>query len=256
MTKRVLAVGAHPDDVEFLMAGTLGLLKDRGWETAIGILARGDCGTKVMSRREITAVRRAEAIKAAGILGAEIHLMGQNDLAIDINPEVRRIVTEMVRKVRPNLVLTHPPVDYMTDHEFTSRLVRDACFAASTPNYETEDADPAEPLGHIPALYYADPVEGLDIYGGRVLPQCIIDISAKIDLKREMLACHASQRDWLRAQHGIDQYLIAMEEWGRTCGALAGLAYGEGFRQHLGHAFPKAHVLAEELGPLVVSVHA
>ncbi len=248
---RVLAVGAHPDDVEFLMAGTLGLLKEHGWEVVIGIIAKGDCGTQVMSRFEITKVRRNEAEKAATLLGAEIHFMGQNDLDIDVNAEVRRMVTEVVRKSHPDIVLTHSPSDYMADHENTSRLVRDACFCAPTPNYETGDPCPANPLERIPTLFYADPLEGIDIFGTRVAPHFHVDISAKMNLKREMLACHASQRDWLRAQHGIDQYLIAMEEWAKKRGEETGFAYAEGYRQHLGHAFPSENVLKEILGGLV-----
>ncbi len=249
--KHALAVGAHPDDVEFLMAGTLALLKERGFEVAIGIVAKGDCGTQVMSRTEITRVRRAESEKAAALMGAGIYFMGLNDLEIDVNAESRRVVTEAIRKSRADIVLTTSPTDYMADHENTSRLVRDACFCAPTPNYETGDPQPAPPLDHIPALFYADPLEGIDIFGARVVPQFHVDITSKMELKREMLACHASQRDWLRAQHGIDQYLIAMEEWAKKCGAEAGFANAEGFRQHLGHAFPSTNVLKEVLGELV-----
>ncbi len=249
--RRILAVGAHPDDVEFLMAGTLALFKDRDWEVAIGIVAKGDLGTQVMSRSEITRVRREEAIKASRVLEAELYLMGLNDLEIDVTAETRRIVTEVIRKANADVVLTNSPTDYMADHENTSRLVRDACFCAPTPNYLTEDPNPAPPIAHIPALLYSDPLEGVDIFGVRVVPQYHVNITEKMDLKREMLACHASQRDWLRAQHGLDQYLIAMEEWARKCGEEAGFPYAEGFRQHLGHAFPSNNILKEVLGDLV-----
>lgn len=251
MPKHALAIGAHPDDVEFLMAGTLALLKERGWEVSIGVIAKGDCGTKQMSRKEITRIRRGEAEAAARLLGATIHFAGQDDLGIDVNAAARRKVTEIVRRARADLVLTHPPSDYMSDHEFTSRLVRDACFAASAPNYETEDPSPAESLEHIPALFYCSPIEGLDLLGNPVRPGFVVDVSSRLHLKRDMLACHASQRDWLRDQHGIDQYLIAMEEWGRTCGAFVGFEQGEGFTQHLGHAFPRENVIATVLGSQV-----
>ncbi|MCG3197122.1 MAG: PIG-L family deacetylase [Candidatus Omnitrophica bacterium] len=251
MPKHALAIGAHPDDVEFLMAGTLALLQAGGWEVAIGVVAKGDCGTKEMSRKEITAVRRGEAEAAAKLLGAPVYFAGQNDLNIDVNAEARRKVTEIVRRARADLVLTHPPSDYMSDHEFTSRLVRDACFCASTPNYETEDPNPAQALDHIPALFYCSPIEGLDLYGNAVRPGFVVDVTTQLDLKRNMLACHASQRNWLRAQHGIDQYLIAMEEWGRTCGAFAGFEQGEGFTQHLGHAFPRENHIETALGARV-----
>lgn len=251
MTKSILAIGAHPDDVEFFMAGTLALFKSLGWHISIGVVAKGDCGSKQHSRREITAIRRAEAVRAAKILGADLHLMEQNDLCIEVNTPTRRIVTEVVRKSRADIVLTHPPSDYMTDHEFTSRLVRDACFCAAAPNYETEAGDPADPIDHIPALFYSDPVEGVDLFGTPARPSFVVDISTHIDLKRELLACHESQREWLRAQHGIDQYLIAMEHWASTCGSYAGVPFGEGYRQHLGHAFPHEPILSETLGDCV-----
>ncbi|MBW7938555.1 MAG: PIG-L family deacetylase [Candidatus Omnitrophica bacterium] len=247
MSRRALAVGAHPDDVELMMAGTLALLKVAGWEVAIGIIAKGDCGSKSLTRAEITSVRRKEAEKSAAVLGAQIFFMGQNDLEIDVNPETRRIVTEVVRKAAPDVVLTHPPMDYMTDHEFTSRLVRDACFAATTPNYETGSSDPAPALAKIPFLYYCDPLEGKDLFGSKVVPQFVVDISTQMEMKKSMLTCHASQREWLRVMHGIDQYVIEMETWARLRGEPHGFEFAEGFRQHLGHAFPHNNLIEETL---------
>ena len=251
---KVLAIGCHPDDIEFLCAGTLALLKERGWEVAMGVVAKGDCGTKEMNRTQITAVRRKEAETAAKVLGAKIYFMGQDDLNVEVDAVNRRVATEVVRKARPDVVIAHSPSDYMTDHEFASRLARDACFAASCPNYETNDADPAEPTDRIPTLYYCDPAEGMDIYGRPTPVQFFVDIGSKMEFKKEMLACHASQRNWLRAQHGMDQYLIEMEEWNKKCGRRAGVEFAEGYHQHLGHAFPKKNVLAEVLGDLVKRV--
>lgn len=254
MTRRALAVGAHPDDVEIFMAGTLALLKMQGWEVSIGIIAKGDCGTKSLTRAEITVVRRKEAENSAELLGAKLFLMGQDDLGIDVNPDTRRIVTEVVRKAAPDLVLTHPPSDYMTDHEFASRLVRDACFAATTPNYETGSSDPAPALEKIPALYYCDPLEGIDIFGSEVVPQLVVDITSQMELKKSMLVCHASQREWLRVMHGIDQYVIEMEKWAHQRGEPYGFRFAEGFRQHLGHAFPHNNLIQETLKDLVAIV--
>lgn len=247
---KVLAIGCHPDDVEFFMAGTLALLKDKGWEIAIGVVAKGDKGSMELSRRDIARVRREEAVNGAKFLEAEIHFMGQDDLNVNVDPKTRAIVTEVVRKVRPDVVVTHPPSDYMTDHEFTSRLVRDACFAASCPNFETDDDNPAQPTGGIPHLYYCTPPEGIDLLGRPVDPHFVVEVSSKLDLKRDMLACHASQRDWLKAQHGVDQYLIEMEEWGKKLGAKYGLPLAEGFCQHRGHAFPRENIIAKTLGGL------
>jgi LmbE family N-acetylglucosaminyl deacetylase len=248
---KVLAVGCHPDDVEFFCAGTLKLLQAKGWEVAIAVVAKGDCGSIELSPRQITAVRRGEAEAAAKLLGAEIHFMGQSDLDVSFDPPHRRIAVEVVRKTRPHVVITHPPSDYMSDHEFTSRLVRDACFGASCPNYDTEVADPAEPTGGIPTLYYCSPPEGIDLLGRPAPVQFYVNITGALEMKRDMLACHASQRDWLRAQHGVDQYLIEMEKWARHAGQMAGCEFAEGFHQHLGHAFPKKNIIVDTLGNLV-----
>jgi LmbE family N-acetylglucosaminyl deacetylase len=160
---------------------------------------------------------------------------------------IRRAI-EAVRLANPFLVMTHSPSDYMVDHEMTSRLVRAACFAAPAPNAVTEARSAAPPLAGVPYLYYADPLEGKDIFGRPVVPGFYIDISDVIELKQKMLACHASQREWLLRQHGIDHYIDSMKEWSARRGAEIGVSYAEGFRQHLGHAYPQDNRLAELLG--------
>ena len=157
---------------------------------------------------------------------------------------LRRFV-EIVRKVQPDIVFTHPPVDYMVDHENTSSLVRTACFGAGAPNFLTQSPDPAPPTKGVPYLYYADPVEQRDIYGESPKPQFVVDITDQMPLKEKMLACHATQREWLRAHHGMDEYLEAMKRFSATRGKDIGRPYAEGFRQHLGHAYPRDNIIAE-----------
>ena len=97
-------------------------------------------------------------------------------------------------------------------------------------------------------LYYMDPVEGKDREGNPVAPDFLVDVSAVFPLKREMLACHASQREWLRHHHGTDDYLLQMERWTRERGSLAGVGYAEGFRQYRGHPYPASPLLQELVG--------
>jgi LmbE family N-acetylglucosaminyl deacetylase len=235
---RILAIHAHPDDIELQCAGTLALLKQNGCEIVIVTMTAGDCGSAELPPEEISAIRRREAQASAGLLGAE-YLCGEfRDVAFDIDTDSRRRVTELVRKARPDIVLTAPPVDYMTDHEVTSRLVRDACFCAPVPNFRTHQWDPAGPIPHIPHLYYVDPIEGIDWFGAPVPYDFIVDISSTFELKLQMLACHDSQRAWLRAQHGMDEYLESCRRWSAKRGAEIGAAYGEAFRQHKGHPYP------------------
>jgi N-acetylglucosamine malate deacetylase 1 len=97
-------------------------------------------------------------------------------------------------------------------------------------------------------VYYCDAIEGKDLVGRPVVPQFLVDISAVIEVKSEMLARHASQREWLRKQHGMDQYVQTMRDWGARQGREAGVAYAEGFRQHLGHSYPQENLLGRLLG--------
>jgi LmbE family N-acetylglucosaminyl deacetylase len=112
------------------------------------------------------------------------------------------------------------------------------------PNYRADV--PAVGNG-IPHLYFMDPLAGRDREDRVVRPDFVVDVTATFDRKRAMLAEHKSQREWLRAHHGVDEYLLAMERWTSERGALAGVRYGEGFRQYRGHAYPQTPLLQELL---------
>ena len=243
---RVLAIGAHPDDVEFTCIGTLSKLKKRGAEITIATMSPGDCGSTVHSGLEAARIRKDEAAKSAKLLGAEYVCLEERDLSIDYDTVTRRKVTGFMRSVNPGVVFTHFLVDYMVDHEVTGRLVRDACFAAGAPNFAAHNSEPA--IGRIPHLYYFPPSGCMDNVGNPVEPHFVVDVSGEVELKKRMLACHASQRDWLRRHHGVDEYIDAMLRRGQTMGARIGAAHGEGFLQHLCDPYPKNNLVAEWLG--------
>lgn len=244
---RVLAIHAHPDDIEFQCAGTLALLKQKGCPITLVTMTPGDCGSAELGPDEIARIRRAEAQASADLLGAEYRCLEFRDLSIIVDDDSRRRVVEAVRRARPDIVLTAPPTDYMCDHEATSRLVRDACFTAPIPNYATHQWEPAPPIDRIPHLYYVDAIEGTDYYGNPVKPEFILDISSTFELKQQMLACHDSQRSWLRKQHGIDEYLERSARWSSLRGGEIGVDYGEAFTQHKGHPYPGDNLLLELL---------
>lgn len=243
----VLSVLAHPDDAEFLCAGTLIRLGQLGWEVHIATMTPGDKGSAVLGPEEIARIRRAEGASAAGLIGATYHCLDERDLLIFYGERPLESITRLLRTVRPRVVLTHSPADYMLDHEVTSQLVRGAAFGAGIPNFFGDRGQPP-PLGRIPHLYYCDPIEGKDALGRPVEPAFRIDISAVIETKAAMLAAHASQREWLLKHHGMDQYLKAMRDWSSHQGQAAGVAYAEGFRQHLGHSYPQDDLLRQVLG--------
>lgn len=255
--KRVLAIGAHPDDVEFMCSGTMQLLKETGMELHLATLTGGDLGTEDRTREEIREIRLNEARRSAQEMGAEYYFLGFDDFEIFYTSEAHQKVTALLRDVDPGIVLTHPPADYMADHEITSRLVRSACFSAPVPAFNLEGLTESGPTGRIPFLYYAQPMEGIDIYGIDVPPGIYVDISEVISRKELYLACHQSQREWLRKHHGIDEYLDSMRRWGRELGRRASshfgraVEYAEAFRQHRGHAYPAENLLATLLGDQV-----
>lgn len=250
---RLLAFFCHPDDVEMLVAGTLHLIKAAGWDVGIATMTAGDLGTPSGTREQIAATRLRESKAAADFLGAWYGCAQLYDMQVFANAENLRKAVEVMRAFSPDVVLTHSPTDYMLDHEETSRLVRDAAFATSIPLFSTERF-PAAPVGHgTPTLYYSDPVEGLDQMGTRVLPQFYVDISDQIENKRTMLSRHESQREWLRSHHGVDEYLNQMTSWAAQYGREAGVAYAEGFRQHMGHGYPHEPVLQKLLGSRILT---
>ncbi len=246
--KSVLSLGAHPDDAEFFCAGTLALLRKKGWQIHIATMTPGDCGTVQYSREEISRIRRAEAAKAASLLDGSYHCLECGDIFILYDRPSLLKAIELLRRVRPTIVFTTSPSDYMVDHEMASKIAQTACFACGVVNVETAGAEPFEP---IPYLYYMDPAEHKDKFGKQVEPSTIVDITSVIDIKEEMLCCHESQRHWLMTHHGMDEYVNMMKTSDQKRGRQINSEYAEGFRQHLGHAYPQDNILKAELGDLV-----
>jgi len=242
---RILAIHAHPDDIEVLGAGTLALLAANGHHITIATMTAGDCGSVEMSADETGRVRRKEAAAAAAIIGANYVCAGFGDLCVFNDDPSRRRTTELVRASRPDIVITAAPADYHPDHEVTSVLVRDALFASPVPNYKT---GLSRALDSIPHLYFMDPIEGRDRAGNQVAPEFAVDVTNYFDKKRDMLAAHASQRNWVLKQHGIDDYMGSMEAWTAKRGLMFGVAHAEGFRQYTGTPYPRTKLLQELVG--------
>jgi LmbE family N-acetylglucosaminyl deacetylase len=240
--RRVLALMAHPDDAEILCAGTLIRLAEAGWEVHIATVAAGDCGTTTETPEAIILRREEEARRSAALVRATYHCLDERDgLVVYDKPTLRKCI-ELMRRAAPQLVFTHSPADYMMDHVVASQLGRAASFVYSAPNAA---AVPLREGACVPHLYYCDPLEGIDPLGRPVEPTTLVDITGQLELKSKMLACHESQRAWLRAYHGMDEYLEAMRRHAAMRGRPAGLAAAEAFVQHRGHAYPRNDLLAE-----------
>jgi LmbE family N-acetylglucosaminyl deacetylase len=241
----ILAFHAHPDDIETLAAGTLALLAANGHRITLATMTAGDCGAIDTSLEETARIRRGEAAAAAAMIGADYHCANVPDLAVFNGDATRRAATELIRKVRPQIVITGSPADYHPDHEATSILVRDACFASTVRNYAT---GPSAPLEHIPHLYFMDPIEGRDRDGKKVAPDFGVDVTAHFATRRAMLECHASQHRWVAKQHGESDYTLSMERFAAKRGKHFGVPYAEGFRQYTGTPYPRSQVLQELVG--------
>jgi N-acetylglucosamine malate deacetylase 1 len=254
----VLALMAHPDDIEITCAGTLALLQRAGWNLYVATMTPGDLGSMSLSREQISRVRRKEAAAAAALLKAKYACLEFSDLTIAYSEDAKRRVSGLLREARPDLIITHPAEDYMADHEETSRLVREAAFASTIPNWKaTFTGKSTKPCTKLPVILYADPIENVDHRGRRVPARYVVDITDVMDLKSKTLAAHESQRSWLREQHGEDEYIHSMQRWcadrARDFGKKS-VRYAEGFTQHLGHAFPHDDLLSKALGKACVKV--
>ena len=247
--KIAIAIGAHPDDVEFYMAGTLLQLKNAGYEIHYLNLASGNCGSVKYNSTATRAIRNTEARAAAKKLGAHFHPGLTDDLEILYNLELLRKLSAVIREVKPQVILTHPPQDYMEDHTNTCRLTVTAAFTRGMPNFKSM---PARPVADYEVTIYHSMPHGLcDGLRQQVLPGLFVNTGPVHALKRAALAAHKSQQSWLDVSQGLNSYLLAMEEMSLEVGRLSGrFKHAEGWRRHLHFGFcgPQADPLARALG--------
>jgi LmbE family N-acetylglucosaminyl deacetylase len=245
----ILAVHAHPDDIEHLAAGALAVLAAKGHAIRIATLTAGECGSTDTDLSQTGRIRKDEAARAAALIGGEYNCADLVDLGVFNDDRSRRAVTELIRWATPDVVIAASPTDYHPDHEAASQLVRDGCFAASVPNYRT---GASAPLDAIPHLYFMDPIGGRDREGHRVVADFGVDIAESFSMKQQMLACHVSQAEWVARQHGISDHLASMEAWSRRRGRDFGVSFGEGFRQYRHAPYPKTPLLQDLLDEALV----
>jgi len=217
---RVLAVGAHPDDLEILCGGTLARFVAEGNEVVMCNASYGNRGSFEHTSEEIAEIRLREARRAAEIAGAEHVTLGFTDGEIDASDREQRLaVVDLVRGTRPDLILTHSPGDYMSDHNEVAKLVFDCSFHATLPLLET--ARPAHDT--VTPIYHFETVMGVGF-----TPAEYVDVSSTIDTKTAMLEAHESQLTWLRDHDGID-IVEQMRTATRYRGLQCGVEYAEGF---------------------------
>ena len=194
-------------------------------------------------------MRTGEARRAAKTLGATFHEPLVDDLDIYYDRELPGRLCAVIREIKPRIMLLQPPTDYMEDHTNACRLAVSAAFFRGMRNLVTDPPQP--PIADPVTLYHALPYGLHDPLRRRVWPGLYVDISTVIDKKREALACHTSQKEWLDVSQGMDSYLITMEEMSREVGTMSSVfEYAEGWRRHLhlGYCAPEDDPLRDALG--------
>jgi LmbE family N-acetylglucosaminyl deacetylase len=251
--RAALAIAAHPDDIELMIAGTLALLGRAGFELHVMNVADGSCGSMVEDAASTAHRRLLEAKAAAALLGATLHPPIARDLEIFYNEHLLRKVAAVVRQVNPTIVLLQSPVDYMEDHMNAARLGVTATFSRGFPNFRSDPAHP--PVSGEVAVYHALPWGLRGPLREPVRPHFFVDIASSLEVKRSALACHASQKEWLDRTQGLDSYLKAMEDAAISVArASRRFAFAEGWRRHSHLGFGGEHFdpIREALGDTLV----
>ena len=248
--KSALAIFAHPDDIEFVAAGTLLQLGLRGWDLHYLNLCSGNAGSVQMDARVTAKTRLKEAQEAARLLGACFYPPIADDLELFYCPEMLKKVAAVVRETRPSIVLTHSPQDYMEDHINACRLAVTASFAHGIPNFQTEP--PRDSFPDDVTVYHAMPHGLSDPLRQKIRAGLYVNTTAVHARKREALALHVSQKHWLDVSQGMDSYLSSMDELSLAVGRLTGrFEHAEGWRRHLHLGFS-----AKDIDPLRAALGA
>lgn len=230
--KRVFAVASHPDDIEFMMSGTLMLLKNAGYELHYMNVANGSCGTASIEKDKIIKMRREEAMEAAEYIGAVFHDSLVNDIEVFYEKLLLERLGAIMREVNPEIVLTHYPYDYMEDHSNTCRLAVTAAFCRSMVNFPVDPY--TAPVSGELTLYHSIPHALKDPLKRKVDADFYVDVSSVLEKKKEMLAFHRSQKEWLDKSQGMDSYIHSMigivSELGKDSGKFE---FAEGWVKHL-----------------------
>jgi len=221
---RVLAVGAHPDDVEFSCAGTLAKYAKRGDKVIIAIATNGEVGSPTLSKEKIAGIREKEARESAKVIGAELIWMGYPDEFLFSNEESRLKFIDMIRQARPDIILIPYKDDYHPDHFITGQIANDAKIMTAVPNIVTKH----KPCKKIPRVYYMDTLAGVNF-----VPQVYMDITDTFEIKKKMLSKHKSQKIWLKELFGMTP-LDFIEIMSKFRGIQVGVKYAEAFRNAAG----------------------
>jgi len=214
----ILALYAHPDDVECCCAGTLLKYKQAGHKIYIALTTSGNTGSNVIaSREQIAATREAEQLAAAAYLDAEVMFLRYEDEFLFDTPETRRAVLTAIRWANPDVILTHHPEDFSTDHNMTSRLVTEVLLSVGGRHHPAD----LPPIEKAPQVFFADECG-----------KAFVDVSQVMDTKLEMIRCHKSQVDWMLEFNPECELAETIRIQDHMRGIWNGCEYAESFTAH------------------------
>ena len=248
--KVALSFHAHPDDAEAWNAGTLKLLKDKGYKIVIATMTAGDLGGCNMTMAETAKMRIEEARKAASVLDAEYYMLGGTDGFLFDTKELRLKAISLMRKVRAGVVFTHLSTDYHSDHRTTANIVETAAMVSSLDTVPVKE----KPLEVTPLLYHSSPLTLSDTLGAQLVPpHFFVDVTSAIETKKKMLEYHISQIDLMKHMHKMDDFFGFVLEGNRNYGKMAGAEYAEVYWQHLGGGFQKESQVQNDLYEFLIN---
>lgn len=249
------AIAAHPDDIELMMAGTLVLLGEAGYDLHVMNISNGSCGSMTENAATTASRRTDESRASAELMGAQFHPPLTNDIEIFYDDSTLRNLAAIVRTVAPRILLVQSPQDYMEDHMNACRLAVTAAFTRGMPNYMTDPA--VDPVDGSVTVYHALPWGLRGPLGERITGRQFVNIQSALPKKRSALACHQSQKEWLDETQGLDSYLDTMETMSREVGEMSGqFDVAEGWRRHLhlGFCGPGDDPLTDALGEKIFNL--
>ena len=221
----ILAIGAHPDDVETMCAGTLAKYAAQGHKVFIATATNGNIGSAHHTMEEIARIRKQEAANSAAIISAEYICLDYDDEMFYETKEVRLAFINLVRHCQADVILTHNPVDYNPDHELTSKIVNDIAVMIPIAHLKTEEP----PCDKIPSIWYFEPDNGMGFQ-----PTDYVDITDFYETKMKMLSCMESQKAWMADNYASlrgdeDRFFDTIRIMSEFRGMQAGCKYAEGF---------------------------
>lgn len=217
----ILAIFAHPDDVELAVGGTLLKMKHLGYRTGALDVTKGEMGT-----RGTPEGRATEAENAAKILQLDVREnLGLRDGHVFVTDEERIKMVRVLRRLKPRVILTHQIDDPHPDHDHIAQLTRESARLASMGRYD-DDKSGAEKI--------AVPIVAHNIFSRRVEPSFIVDISDFLEPKMAAIRAYRSQfYDPASAEPETrltsKEFLVELETRSRYFGSLIGVAAGEPF---------------------------